>query len=133
MQVHKRPRQNEPDREKEVNLKKIVFSQKYRFDLGYQFMAIMNFVLLLITASEKIKSKIGISRTWLFVVLSVVCGLGCVWLFGYFLDKVIRYSQSYSMELVSRNPNWWIQMRALQRIEKKLGIESEEFSAAERK
>lgn len=116
-----------------MNFKKCIFSQKYRFDLGYQFMAIMNFVLLLITVSEKIKRKIGISQTWLFVILSVLCGLGCVWLFGYFLDKVILYSQSYSMELVSRNPNWWIQMRALQRIEKKLGIESEEFSAAEKK
>lgn len=116
-----------------MNLKKFVFAQKYRFDLGYQFMAILNFTLLLISTSEKLKSKLGIDQTWVFVVLSVLCGLGCVWMFGYFLDKVIRYSQSYSNELASRNPNWWIQMRAIQRIEKKLGIESEDFLMKEKK
>ena len=42
--------------------REIFFSQKYRFDLGQSFLVIVNFTLLIITASDKLMIFFGIPR-----------------------------------------------------------------------
>ena len=96
------------------------FSQKYRFDLGYQFMTLLNFTLLLITASDKLRYYTNIPRTWILVLIGVPFGFIGVWIFGYFLDKVVRYGQAYNLESVKRNPLWDAQKEQMDRIERKL-------------
>src|ERR1041384_8105794 len=96
------------------------FNQKYRFDLGYQFLALLNFVLLVITASDKLRYYTNIPRTWILVAMAVPTGFTGVWIFGFFLDRVVRYGQAYNLEATKRNPMWDIQKAQLDRIESEL-------------
>lgn len=99
---------------------KFLFNQKFRFDMGQSFLSFINFTLLLITASDKIKNFFGIERTGFMVVIAVISGYGCVWLFGLFLDKVVRYHQHLSDTQVLRNPNALNNNARFERIENKL-------------
>ncbi len=102
-----------------ARLKWFFLNQKYRFDMGHQFLAILNFTLLVIAASDKLRYYTDIPRTWMLLLIAVPAGFGGVWLFGYFLDKV-RYSQAYILEAGKRNPFQEEQTAAFQRIESEL-------------
>lgn len=97
-----------------------LFHQKYRFDLGHQFLVFLNFTLLLITASDKLRYYTNIPRTWVLVAVAVPLGFAGVWLFGTFLDKVVRYGQAYNIEAAKRNPLIEEQMAQLKRLEEKM-------------
>jgi len=97
-----------------------LFSQKYRFDLGYQFLAFLNFTLLVITASDKLRYYTNLPRTWMLVLAAVPAAFLGVWMFGLFLDRVVRYGQAYNIEANKRNPIGEEQLAALRRIEEKL-------------
>lgn len=99
----------------------ILFAQKFRFDLGYSCLGLINFTLLLITASDKIKPWLRIERTSTFVVVAVVGGFFCVWLFGFFLDRVLKYNENYSNAQHKRNPHALENYERLKRIENLLG------------
>ncbi|HAF94934.1 MAG: hypothetical protein A2X34_00360 [Elusimicrobia bacterium GWC2_51_8] len=94
-------------------------NQKYRFDMGHQFLVILNFALLVIATSDKLRYYTYIPRTWILLLVAVPAGFGGVWLFGYLLDKA-RYGQAYIREAGKRNPVWEEQNAALQRIESEL-------------
>ncbi len=97
-----------------------LFHQKYRFDLGHQFLVFLNFTLLIIAASDKLRYYTNIPRTWVLLVVAVPCGFLGVWLFGTFLDKFVRYGQAYNIEASKRNPVLEEQMALLRRLEEKL-------------
>jgi len=107
-------------------------SQKYRFDMGHQFLALINFALLVIAASDKLRYYTDISRTWVLVLVSVPAGFAGVWLFGYFLDRVVRYGQAYSMEAGKRNVIWEEQKAFFQKIEAELSAIRQELSKSPR-
>jgi hypothetical protein len=96
------------------------FSQKYRFDLGNQFLAMVNFALLIIAASDKLRYYTGVQRAWMLVAAAVPLGFLGMWLVGYFLDSVVKYGQAYNLEAVKRNPVWEEERAYLRRIEEKL-------------
>ena len=96
------------------------FNQKYRFDLGHQFLVFINFALLVIAASDKLRYYTNVPRTWMLVAVAVPLGFLGVWLVGTFLDKVIRYGQAYNIEATKRSPIWDEQRQRLARIEEKL-------------
>ncbi len=96
------------------------FRQKVRFDLGYQFMAFVNFTLLVIAASDKLLYYTNLPRTWMLVAIAVPTAFCGVWVFGYFLDRVVRYNQAYNVESAKRNPIIDEQMGSLRRIEEEL-------------
>lgn len=75
--------------------------QKFRFDLGQGFLALVNFSLLAITASDKIASVIGISAM-VTVLLLVPFSLCSVWLLGLTLDKS-GFAKAYQAEQNHRN------------------------------
>jgi len=102
--------------------KRFLFHQKYRFDLGHQSLAMMNFALLIIAASDKLRYYTNIPRTWILLVVAVPLGFIVVWLVGLFLDKVVRYSQAYSLVAVKRNPIWTDHLAQMERVEKKLDL-----------
>jgi hypothetical protein len=97
-----------------------LFRQKYRFDLGQQFLSILNFTLLIITASDKLRYYTNIPRTWVLVALAVPTGFTGMWLFGYFLDQVVKYAQAYNIEASKRNPIWDEQKEMMVRLERSL-------------
>lgn len=84
--------------------KRFLFTQKYRFDLGFQFLAIVNFMLLVVTAATSLRAYMTLPKTSVLVAVAVPCALAGVWLFGWFLDQVVRYGQAYNIEAHRRNP-----------------------------
>lgn len=98
--------------------------QIYRFLAGYQFMVFVNFILLVLAASDKMEQiayahlGILISGTWIAVIL-IPLGLFGVWVWGFILD-VSAFMHHYNRNLNERNPIWDTLIGRLDRIEKKL-------------
>lgn len=82
------------------------YAQKYRFDLGIQFLVFINFALLVVTASDKLKPFLGIENTgWLVVILIPSAFVG-VFVFGYFLDVLVKQQQRQEIESGKRSVLW---------------------------
>jgi hypothetical protein len=95
----------------------IFFSQKYRFDLGQSFLVILNFTLLIITASDKLMIFFGIPRLRELLVVIIPLGFVGVWLFGLFMDKVVRAPQMAERQSTKRSEVWRKHDEQMDRIE----------------
>lgn len=93
--------------------------QKYRFDLGRQFLTYANFVLLIVAASDKIQTVIPLRITQLVLIAVPLAFIGS-WLFGYFLDEIVRFPQSQMLVSEKRSPHWNMTQSKLDRIIKLL-------------
>jgi len=98
----------------------VLFAQKYRFDLGQSFLVIVNFTLLIITASDKLQIFFGIPRLRSLLILIVPLGFVGVWVFGYFMDKVVRAAQMSERQSVKRSEVWAHHNAQMDRIEQEL-------------
>lgn len=114
------PALNEDVRKELSRWKWFFFQQKYRFDLGHQFLVFVNFSLLVIAASDKLRYYTGVPRTWMLIVAAIPLGFLGMWLLGYFLDSVVRYGQAYTLEVAKRNPVAEENRERLTRIEELL-------------
>ena len=83
-----------------------LFAQKYRFDQGLQFLVFVNFALLILTASDKLKVIFGLNRISEVAALMVVLGFVGTWAFGLFLDKIVHSQQSTESETLKRSLLW---------------------------
>jgi hypothetical protein len=96
------------------------FAQKYRFDLGQSFLVIVNFTLLMISASDKLMIFFGIPRLRsLLLFIAPLCLVG-VWCFGYFMDRVVRAGQMVERQQMRRSEVWSKHTEQMDRIEKSL-------------
>jgi hypothetical protein len=96
------------------------FAQKYRFDLGQSFLVIVNFTLLIITASDKLRIFFGIPRLASLLIVIVPIGFIGVWIFGYFMDKVVRAAQMSERQSMKRSEVWADHNAQMDRIERSL-------------
>jgi hypothetical protein len=96
------------------------FAQKYRFDLGQSFLVIVNFTLLIITASDKLRIFFGIPRLASLLIVIVPLGFIGVWIFGYFMDKVVRAAQMSERQSMKRSEVWSEHNAQMDRIERAL-------------
>lgn len=96
------------------------FAQKYRFDLGQSFLTVVNFTLLIITASDKLMIFFGVPRLYTLVVALVPIGFVGVWLFGLFMDKVVRAAQMAERQTVRRSEVWTKHNEQMDRMERDL-------------
>ena len=107
-------------RKKVARWREVFFAQKYRFDLGQSFLVIVNFTLLMISASDKLLIFFGISRLRsLLILIAPLCLVG-VWLFGYFMDRVVRMGQMVERQQVQRSEVWSNHNDQMDRLEAKL-------------
>ena len=100
--------------------REIFFSQKYRFDLGQSFLVILNFTLLIITASDKLMIFFGIPRLRELLVVIIPIGFLGVWLFGFFMDKIVRAGQMAERQSIKRSEVWQYHNDQMDRIEHQL-------------
>jgi hypothetical protein len=107
-------------RQRLARWREFFFAQKYRFDLGQSFLVIVNFTLLIITASDKLQIFFGIGRLRSLLVLIVPLGFIAVWLFGYFMDKVVRAAQMSERQSFKRSEVWARHNAQMDRIEQGL-------------
>ncbi|HEX9613870.1 MAG TPA: hypothetical protein VGA55_00095 [Bacteroidota bacterium] len=96
------------------------FAQKYRFELGQSFLVVINFTLLIITASDKLQLILGIPRLRSVIILIVPLGFLGVWLFGYFMDKVVRAAQMAERQSMKRSEVWASHNDQMNRIEEEI-------------
>ena len=96
------------------------FAQKYRFDLGQSFLVIVNFTLLIITAGDKLQIFFGIPRLRSLIILIVPLGFLGVWIFGYFMDKVVRAAQMAERQSMKRSEVWAKHNEQMERMEGEL-------------
>jgi hypothetical protein len=75
--------------------------QKYRFDIGQGFLAIVNFAFVVIAASDKITTLVHLPAKLLVLIL-VPAALLCVWLLGLVLDQM-QFMHAYQEEQNRRN------------------------------
>jgi hypothetical protein len=107
-------------RKKLARWREIFFSQKYRFDLGQSFLVIVNFTLLVITASDKLMIFFGIPRLRELMIVIIPLGFLGVWIFGLFMDKIVRAGQMAERQLVRRSEVWQRHNDQMDRMEKRL-------------
>jgi len=100
--------------------RELFFAQKYRFDLGQSFLVVVNFTLLIITASDKLQIFFGIPKLRTVLILIVPLGFIGVWLFGYFMDKVVRAAQMAERQSLKRSELWSKHNKQMDRIEDEL-------------
>ncbi len=97
--------------------REIFFAQKYRFDLGQSFLVIANFTLLIITASDKLQIFFGIPRLRSLLIVIVPLGFVGVWVFGFFMDRVVRAAQMAERQSIKRSEVWTKHNEQMDRLE----------------
>ena len=107
-------------RQRLARWREFFFAQKYRFDLGQSFLVIINFTLLIITASDKLSIFFGIPRLRSLILLIVPVGFLSVWFFGFFMDKIVRAAQMAERQSMKRSEVWSRHNDQMDRIEKEL-------------
>lgn len=88
--------------------------------MGQSFLVIVNFTLLIITASDKLQIILGIPRLRSLLILIVPLGFILVWLFGYFMDKIVRAGQMAERQALKRSEIWNQHNAQMDRIERRI-------------
>lgn len=96
------------------------FAQKYRFDLGLQFLVFLNFALLILTASDKLKALLGLEHISEVVIVMIPLGFVGAWAFGYFLDKIAHSPQTSERETLKRSVAWQENFEKLDRLQEEV-------------
>src|SRR3972149_2025211 len=107
-------------RQRLARWREFFFAQKYRFDLGQSFLVILNFTLLIITASDKLQIFFGIPRLRSLLVLIVPLGFLGVWVFGYFMDRIVGAAQMAERQSIKRGEVWAKHNEQMDRLESAL-------------
>lgn len=107
-------------RQRLARWREFFFAQKYRFDLGQSFLVIVNFTLLIITASDKLSLIFGIPRLRSLLMVIVPAGFLSVWLFGYFMDKVVKAAQMAERQSMKRSEVWARHHEQMDRLEQEI-------------
>ncbi|MEM2948565.1 MAG: hypothetical protein QXG02_03480 [Candidatus Anstonellales archaeon] len=94
--------------------------QWWRFLIGIQVLTLVNFILLVITASDKLKSFFGIQYTTELLLIFVPLALLCIWLAGLVLERYIKFPQAQERAAISRSPAWQRNFKMLENLEKRL-------------
>lgn len=85
-----------------------LITQKFRFDIAISFIVFINFILLSITAAGQVQlllNRLAIDfDVYSIIIYIIVISFGMTWLFGYLLDRRIRYWQNLQTVQNSRNP-----------------------------
>ena len=85
-----------------------IVTQKFRFDIAITFVSIINFFLLVITASDKIIeyfALIGILvDDKIIIIFGSIFVFGGMWLFGYLLDTRMKYFDTLEDIRGNKNP-----------------------------
>ncbi len=98
-----------------IRIREFFIEQKYRFDYGKQYLGYVNFILLVIVASDKLKAIFPFRIRNMLLVFIPLVFLG-TWLWGYVLDRFIKLPQRGIYMSEKRSPNWAMTQKKLDRI-----------------
>ena len=92
---------------------------KFFMDISIAFLTIVNFALLVVTASDKIRTFIPLGTLPLVLIL-VPSAFILIIVMGWFLDKVVNYQSTYYKTQMKRNPQIIEILDRVKNIEKNL-------------
>lgn len=102
-----------------TKIRNMFVEAKFLLDLSISFFTIVNFTLLVITSSDKLRNIIPLG-TWTLVIVMVPSALIAAITFGWFMDKVVNYQSAYYKTQMDRNPQFMEMLERVKHIEKKL-------------
>jgi len=102
-------------KDKLKSIRRSILEHKYRFDLGRQFLVYVNFALLIIAASDKIKLVIDLKTTELLLIL-VPLSFIATYVLGYILDKFVKFPQASQIVEAKRSPYTMMTQEKLDKI-----------------
>ena len=82
----------------------ILWRIRYRLQLGQQWLAYVNFGLLLVTVAK----MFGLSALYALAVIPI--GFIGMYLWGWFLDAVAKQQHNDELEYLKRSPAWKVHM-----------------------
>ena len=97
------------------SIRRWTWSQKYRFQLGQQWLIFASFGLLLITVAKSLGLRAGS-----VLVIAIPLGFLCMWLWGWFLDVVVKQGQQDEQEIIRRSKIWPIQVEHMEETKRLL-------------
>jgi hypothetical protein len=102
-----------------LSFKKWAIEQYYRILISLSFITFLNFVLLVIASSDKLKTFLPFD-TATIVLITVPTVTIITWFLGYLLDTKIRYMQQMTKTQIDRHPPMLEILDRVKRIEKEL-------------
>lgn len=102
-----------------IKIRNKIAEIKFHFDIAISFLTILNFALLIVAVSDKLRAFLPVGTISLVFIL-VPIALIVTLLFGIFLDKVVNYQSAYFKEQTKRNPQITEILEKVRIIEKKL-------------
>lgn len=94
-------------------------TEKFRFEIGKQYLVYINFALLIVAASREIQNYIDVS-TPVLVVLGVPAAFVGSWVLGVFLDRLFNFPGLEMEVKTRRNPHMKEISRQLKEIQKEM-------------
>lgn len=110
----------------QFRLRRFFFRQKYRFDMGTQWLTLVNFILLVVASSEKLGKWLHVADVSTLMVIMVPCAILGVWAFGTFMDVVVKQNEQIDQEGLKRSITWQTHIAQMDRIEALLKGENRE-------
>ena len=105
---------------------------KFFMDIGISFLTIINFALLVVTASDKLRNIIPVG-TWTLVFILVPAAFILVISFGWFLDRIVNYQSSYYKIQTDRVPQTIEMLERIRNMEKILIALGGEYGKTKKK
>jgi hypothetical protein len=93
--------------------------QYYRILISLSFITFLNFILLIITASDKLRTFLPLDT--IYILLTIVPStILATWFIGYTLDTKVKYMQQMSKTQTQRSLPTLEILERIKRIEEKL-------------
>lgn len=92
---------------------------KFQFDIGNNFLILVNFSLLVIAASAQIQKIWNIPAINILIIIIPAAFLG-TWLFGWFMDRIVKYQTEYYRQSNARVPQFKEIKEMISVLDKKL-------------
>ena len=102
-----------------LSVKKWIVEQYFRILISLSFITFLNFILLIIAASDKLKVFLPFDTSSIIILIVSVTTL-ITWLIGYVLDTKVKYVQQITKTQIDRHPPMLEILERVKNIEKKL-------------
>lgn len=86
-----------------AKVRDVISELHFQFICGMQFMSLINFALLIVTASDKLQSIFNIPSATL-IAIAIPLGFAGIWLLGFVLDVLLKYSTKQMETSEKRSP-----------------------------
>ena len=100
-------------------IRRWIIEQYFRVLISLSFITFINFILLVIAASDKLKTFLPFDTIYILLII-VPTTILSTWFIGYLLDTKVKYMQQMTKTQTERHPPMLEMLERVKRIEEKL-------------